>query len=149
MFSTIFHVVITFLSVQHTMAVQNNYLEWQLDGNDRLDFTSQNYYRLDNNTKILVDGIYTSVCFKIENNSSEINKDVLFEDLDTLSQDDIVREQYEVLPYPAVTTEEIEGLRRHYNGNNRHVPYFSNPYNELDVVNHFLFKGRNDFMYEK
>jgi hypothetical protein len=35
---------------------------------------------------------------------------------DTLTNDDIVREQYSLLPYPPVTKEALELEKTHYNG---------------------------------
>ena len=89
---------------------------------------------------------YRSV--QIQNDNPRVDEGRLVKELDTLSSADIVREQYAVLPYPAVTSEEIDELRRHYKGINHHVPYMIVPQDELDVINHFLYKGRSNFMYE-
>ena len=70
----------------------------------------------------------------------------LFHDGDTLTQNDIVRRQYELLPYPTVTKESIEALKKHYyNEDTRDDPLSRVPGSDLETINHYLFKGRNDF----
>ena len=69
-----------------------------------------------------------------------------FQNGDTLTQNDIVRHQYELLPYPPVTKESIEQIRKHYhNENKRKDPLSRVPGSDLETINHYLFKGRNDF----
>lgn len=143
----IFHILITLLAA-FTMPNQINNLDWQSELNARLDFPNRHYNPFLNNVDTPKDDINSYKCVKIQNETSEENQGILFEKTDTLSQDDVVRKQYELLPYPAVTSEEIEELQKHYNGPDRHLPYITYPTNELDVVNHFLYKGRNDFMYK-
>ena len=146
--SFISHIFITFL-VTHTMSNEINDFKWKLELNTRSEAFHQNNYHFDNQTNGSKRNIHTHTCSEIQNRNSEANEEKLFDDMDTLSQDDIVRKQYALLPYPAVSRQDIEGLRRHYNSNNRDVPFVVAPHNELDVVNHFLYKGRNDFMYVK
>ena len=143
--SFISHIFITFL-VTHTMSIEINDFNWKLELDTRFEELNQNHYHFDNKTNESNVNIHTHACSEIQNRNSEASEDKVVDDLDTLSQDDIVRKQYALLPYPAVSRQDIEGLRRHYNSNNRHVPFFVAPHNELDVVNHFLYKGRNDFM---
>ena len=65
---------------------------------------------------------------------------------DTITQNDIVRSQYELLPYPIVTKERIEALRKHYDDKNkRDNPFSRVPGSDLETINHYLFKGTNDF----
>ena len=66
--------------------------------------------------------------------------------VDTLTQDDIVREQYALLPYPPVTESYIQNMKLHYNGDVRNIPSYINiPVIVLEHINHFLYKGRNNF----
>ena len=146
--SFISYIFITFL-VTHTMSNEINDFKWKLELNTRSEAFHQNNYHFDNQTNGSKRNIHTHTCSEIQNRNSGANEEKLFDDMDTLSQDDIVRKQYALLPYPAVSRQDIEGLRRHYNSNNRDVPFVVAPHNELDVVNHFLYKGRNDFMYVK
>ena len=139
------YIFITFL-VTHTMSIEINDFNWKLELDTRFEELNQNHYHFDNKTNESNFNIHTHACSEIQNRNSEASEDKVVDDLDTLSQDDIVRKQYALLPYPAVSHQDIERLRRHYNSNNRHVPFFVAPHNELDVVNHFLYKGRNDFM---
>ena len=70
----------------------------------------------------------------------------LFENGDTLTQNDIVRRQYELLPYPTVTKESIDALRKHYHNEDKHNDPLSRvPGSDLETINHYLFKGKNDF----
>ena len=65
---------------------------------------------------------------------------------DTITQNDIVRSQYELLPYPTVTKERIEALRKHYGDENkRDNPFARVPGSDLETINHYLFKGTNNF----
>ena len=146
--SFISYIFITFL-VTHTMAHEINDFNWKLELNTRFEAFNQNNDPFEIQTNGSERNVHNYECSELGNRNSEANEENLFDDLDTLSQDDIVRKQYALLPYPAVSRQDIEGLRRHYNGNNRHVPFVVAPHNELDVVNHFVYKGRNDFMYVK
>ena len=65
---------------------------------------------------------------------------------DTLTQDDIVMKQYALLPYPAVSQQEIMKVKQHYNSVNRHIPYHTTPSQTLESLNHFLYKGKNGYM---
>ena len=64
---------------------------------------------------------------------------------DTLTQDDIVRNQYSLLPYPAVSNNDILRLRNHYSSKDRDSPLFTAPSESLELLNHFLYRGRNNF----
>ena len=65
--------------------------------------------------------------------------------LDTLSQDDIVRNQYLLLPYPAVTQHSLALEQNHYNSSKRNKPFNTYYSMALESINHFLYKGSNDF----
>ena len=70
----------------------------------------------------------------------------LYQNGDTITQNDIVRSQYELLPYPTVTKERIEALRKHYGDEDkRDNPFARVPGSDLETINHYLFKGTNDF----
>ena len=89
------------------------------------------------------DGYYASTL--IPNGRRKMLPD-LFQNGDTLTQNDIVRDQYELLPYPPVTKESIEAIRKHYyNKDKRKDPLSRVPGSDLETINHYLFKGRNNF----
>ena len=67
---------------------------------------------------------------------------------DSTTQSDIVRNQYESLPYPKVTKERIELLRKHYDDKDkRNDPFARVLGSDLETINYYLFKGRNNFRY--
>ena len=65
--------------------------------------------------------------------------------LDTVSPEDLVKHQYSVLPYPPVSSDDIALEKLHYNGNKSELPYLIYPVLSLEPLNHFLYKGNNDF----
>ena len=66
---------------------------------------------------------------------------------DTLTKDDIVRSQYSLLPYPLVTKEMLAREKYYYENlfEKTKRPYRNNVGIHLEALNHFLFKGRNNF----
>ena len=66
---------------------------------------------------------------------------------DTLSQDDIVRNQYSYLPYPAVSKRNLAGELQHYKNKRNATLYNIIPAFTLESLNHYLYQGRNDFKY--
>ena len=79
-----------------------------------------------------------------QNNTIEFEVNVI-RNYDTLSQDDVVKQQYAMLPYPEVKPGEFEIIRRHYGSDNKNIPMLIAPAVTLENINHFLFRGRNDF----
>ena len=72
------------------------------------------------------------------------------ENYDTLTQSDIVRNQYMTLPYPAVSHQQLEQEKIYYDTEykTRKRPY-TNIYSfTFEALNHFLFKGRNTFRFK-
>ena len=76
------------------------------------------------------------------------------EGYDTLSESDIVRIQYSKLPYPPVTDQSLAKEKMYYDDNINPIkaygamqnkPYFVSYGTTLEAVNHFLFKGKNNF----
>ena len=67
--------------------------------------------------------------------------------LDTISQEDIVQNQYISLPYPSVSQDDIGAMKQYYNGNQRHLPLAIYSSLTLENINHYLFRGENNFMY--
>ena len=67
--------------------------------------------------------------------------------LDTLTYDDIVRNQYALLPYPAVSPDLIANERHYYihNRDRWKKPFYFVFADALESMNHFLFKGSNNF----
>ena len=91
------------------------------------------------------DGYFASTLIPTSNGIRK-NLPNLFENGDTLTQNDIVRRQYELLPYPTVTKESIDALRKHYHNEDKHNDPLSRvPGSDLETINHYLFKGRNTF----
>ena len=66
---------------------------------------------------------------------------------DTLTQDDIVRNQYSYLPYPAVSKRNLAGELQHYKNKRNATLYNIIPAFTLESLNHYLYQGRNDFKY--
>ena len=64
---------------------------------------------------------------------------------DTITHDDIVRKQYTSLPYPAISQKEIMDSQNHYHSEFRHIPYMRTVAENLESLNHFLYKGETNF----
>ena len=76
------------------------------------------------------------------------------EQYDTLTQSDIVRNQYSTLPYPAVSHKLLAQEKAHYDNNLWPVKAYGEmrpkPFGvsfgiTLEAINHYLFKGKNQF----
>ena len=83
-------------------------------------------------------------------NSETSNRDLESpEHYDTLTQSDIVRNQYMTLPYPAVSQGDLEREKMYYdkiyNTGIRKIPYTISYGISFEALNHFLYKGRNTF----
>ena len=66
-------------------------------------------------------------------------------DSDTLTQDDIVRNQYSSLPYPAVSKRELAAELQYYKNTQNTTPYNMIFAFTLESLNHYLYKGENNF----
>ena len=68
---------------------------------------------------------------------------------DFLTQDDIVRKQYSLLPFPPVSKHDLAIENMYYSkrkiGNNLVKPFTAVTAFTLESLNHFLFAGRNNF----
>ena len=64
---------------------------------------------------------------------------------DTLTQDDIVRNQYSSLPYPAVSKRELAVESQYYKNKQKTTPYNMIFAFTLESLNHYLYKGQNKF----
>ena len=64
---------------------------------------------------------------------------------DTLTQDDIVRNQYSALPYPAVSKRELAVEWQYYKNKQNITPYYMIFAFTLESLNHYLYKGQNKF----
>ena len=64
---------------------------------------------------------------------------------DTISPNDIVINQYLSLPYPAVPKHVWSAERAHYTVKKSQVPFLVLFGFALESLNHFLYKGENDF----
>ena len=70
---------------------------------------------------------------------------------DTLTQDDLVKKHYLSLPYPLPSRNMLEKEYMYYKNmqkQKKHIPYQMIYGKTLERINHFLFKGRNQFKYE-
>lgn len=65
---------------------------------------------------------------------------------DSIRQDHIVRNQYSSLPYPPVIKERLYKEKEYYRGSEGNKPYVINHPIVLENLNHFVFKGGNNFM---
>ena len=93
---------------------------------------------------------FCNINIGIPTNNAKIRKEhsKFCQNGDTITQNDIVRSQYELLPYPTVTKERIEALRKHYGDKDKKDnPFARVPGSDLETINHYLFKGANDFRY--
>ena len=63
---------------------------------------------------------------------------------DNRQVDDSVETQYEHLPYPQFTTEDISNEERHYEIN-VDDPAFIAPAHTLEKINHYLHQGNESF----
>ena len=67
-----------------------------------------------------------------------------YEKYDGMSEDDIVRGQYKSLPYPPVPEEELKQEEKFYTENSFRM-YHKIHVLDLESVNHYLYRGQNDF----
>ena len=64
---------------------------------------------------------------------------------DTLTQYDIVRNQYSSLPYPAVSKRGLAVESQYYKNKQNTIPYKMIFAFTLESLNHYLYKGQNQF----
>ena len=111
------------------------------------------------NYKVLKSEFKENFCVieAVQDNRNAKNNLAAFETFDTLTQNDVVRNQYSNLPYPAVTLEDLNVEKTYYDdmrwpvnayGKLRNKPFRVTVGVTLEAINHFLFNGRNDFRYE-
>ena len=124
------------------------------NGNDFLEVPVVSNFSSNDRLKSQVKYKSCKVQIQINNFIRENNEDV--EEYDTFTQSDIVRNQYSLLPYPAVSLEDLALEKAHYHNNilplvaygeNRTTPYNIDFGMSLDAINHFLFKGKYNFRY--
>ena len=90
-------------------------------------------------------------CTKLRVHNKEFSSHDLesLEHYDTLTQSDIVLNQYMTLPYPAVSLKELTNEKNYYDRiyktGIRKVPYTIHSGISFEALNHFLYKGRNTF----
>ena len=150
--------------------VDNNFHSIEISSKSHIESTEQN------NTEVLIESCNNQLLrnennkghkseFKQhfcdleadQNNVNAKNNLAAFETFDTLTQSDVVRNQYSNLPYPAVTIEDLNAEKSYYDdmrwpvnayGKLRNKPFRVTPGVTLEAINHFLFNGRNNFRYE-
>ena len=64
---------------------------------------------------------------------------------DTLTQNDLVTQQYASLPYPPFGEENIKKEETHYETNSNAELKMGFRYITLENINHFLFSGSENF----
>ena len=64
---------------------------------------------------------------------------------DTATDADAAQNQYISLPYPAVTTENLFKEKQNYISGKKNTTYSAIPSLDLEYINHFLYRGGNDF----
>ena len=93
---------------------------------------------------------------RCKNDSINESCSVPFGQYDTLTLNDIVRNQYAELPYPAVSPEALKAEKMYYDnkvwtvkahGELRSYPMRISFGTTLEAINHFLFEGKNNFRY--
>ena len=67
-----------------------------------------------------------------------------YEKYDGMSEDDIVRGQYKLLPYPPVPEQELKQEEKFYSENSFKM-YHNIHVLDLESLNHYLYRGQNDF----
>ena len=122
------------------------------NGNDFQEVHIVSNFSSNDRLKLQVKYMSCKVQIQINNFIRGNNEDV--EEYDTFTQSDIVRNQYLLLPYPAVSLEDLAQEKAHYRnkvmsliayGENRTTPYNINFGMTLEAINHFLFKGKYNF----
>ena len=122
------------------------------NGNDFLEVPVVSNFSSNDRLKSQVK--YKSCKVQIQINKFIRGKNEEVEEYDTFTQSDIVRNQYSLLPYPAVSLEGLAHEKAHYHSNilplmaygeNRTTPYNIDFGMTLDAINNFLFKGEYNF----
>ena len=80
---------------------------------------------------------HITITFRVSENSSSNG--------DTLSQNDFVVQHYENLPYPPFSKLDMNEEYNYYKQDIESIPKFGVPTNTLENLNHFLFKGKENF----
>ena len=83
----------------------------------------------------------------MQNETTHKNVSINIEYYDTLNTNDVVKEQYSLLPYPPIKKQDLEDEKNYYNSPNgtnsvypRHLAYDAL---KLENLNRILFKGKN------
>ena len=59
--------------------------------------------------------------------------------------EDLVQKQYQKLPYPVFTQDQLQEEQKSYATNPNRLPRFISNNNDFEVLNHFLFYGTQNF----
>ena len=85
----------------------------------------------------------------VHNNKTSDHKSESPKQYDTLTQSDLVRNQYMTLPYPSVSQEDLHKEKIYYDTiykpGLRKKPWSVSSCITFEALNHFLYKGRNTF----
>ena len=64
---------------------------------------------------------------------------------DSITQNDLVTRQYEALPYPPVSNDDISKEEEFYSNKHQSKLIYSYPTITLENLNHFLLRGNENF----
>ena len=96
----------------------------------------------DNKTKQIPNG--SEACIAAYTHTSMLHNANIF---DSISMEDLVKNQYMSLPYPVVSMEHIVMEQNHYLDPHRNDAFRKYPSIDVNNVNKFLFDGYHDFRY--
>ena len=64
---------------------------------------------------------------------------------ETIRHEDLVQKQYQNLPYPVFTQDHLKEEQKSYDEKPNRLPKYINNDNDFEVLNHFLFSGKENF----
>ena len=118
-------------------SIANSHFLAHLNNMPDLRLVSKHKFATDRNHTT---SIKRSICIEIQ--PTNLNSETY---VDTITQDDRVRQQYALLPYPPVTESYIQRMKIYYDEDVRNIPFTISPGITLENINHFLYRGRNLF----
>ena len=156
----LYHFFIHLLSFGETLILSNKCNENNKDNlfikeNEELRFKSFHFDGLLHNNRF-TPKFSELTCDHLSSKNKTISNDGLhfLNNYDSLTQNDIVRNQYANLPYPAVKPEWLELEKYYYDnkewpvkayGEIRNKPFKDSMAITLEAINHFLYQGKNQF----
>ena len=144
---------LTFMNSKKVNNLSSSKYDLNINGNDFQEVNLNSNISTSERLKLHVKYISCKVQIQI-NNSIIRGKNKEMEVYDTFTHSDIVRNQYLLLPYPAVSLEDLAHEKAHYHNNiipliaygeKRTTPYNIDFGMTLEAINHFLFNGKYNF----